>query len=287
MKKNTIAIIFLILILIVVTVIALLFFTKNESISNIKYLRLSTFDGWGGGNTYTIKCSKKCVATLSNDLYGKSTSYDVSISSSDVNKLVNDLNKYNISSWDGFNKSDDGVLDGSSFSFELTTLDGKNITAHGYMKYPKNYREVEEIIENYFSKLKFSTDKNYTIFKTKTSQYFEKEQYNEEGYIIDSQKELELFNKKFNNSIKLDDISFSENTVFIKMKSVGSGSIYMDFKSAKIVDGELVFDIEEQFPEGGIGTDDMAFWYFVAVIPNDDASLIHLNNIIKPSEENK
>ena len=57
----------------------------------------------------------------------------------ELNKIINDNEIYN---WNGFNKSDDRVLDGSGFTLIIRYNDESLINAHGYMKYPSNYKEA-------------------------------------------------------------------------------------------------------------------------------------------------
>ncbi len=68
----------------------------------------------------------------------------------ELSKIVND---YNIYEWDGFDKDEEGLMDGSSFNFEITFKDGKSIKARGYGKSPDNYRKAIDAIVELFSPL--------------------------------------------------------------------------------------------------------------------------------------
>ena len=64
-------------------------------------------------------------------------------------KLESIIKKYNVNSWDGFSGSNKDVLDGDSFSLYIQYNIG-SVSASGYMKWPKNYREFKsEIMELY------------------------------------------------------------------------------------------------------------------------------------------
>ncbi len=63
-----------------------------------------------------------------------------------LDDLANIINDYKIAKWDGFDQSDDGVLDGDGFTLRVKYDDEKSIEAHGYMKYPSNYKEVRDVI---------------------------------------------------------------------------------------------------------------------------------------------
>ncbi|MBR4555065.1 MAG: hypothetical protein IKO27_05670 [Ruminococcus sp.] len=58
--------------------------------------------------------------------------------------------EYGLRKWDGFSKSDQNVLDGSSFGFSVRYDDKSSISAHGYMRYPKNYAEVNSAFDGLF-----------------------------------------------------------------------------------------------------------------------------------------
>lgn len=70
-----------------------------------------------------------------------------------VVELETFLRENHVEKWNGFNKSDKHVMDGSGFSFSLSTMDSQFISASGYMKYPKNFNSVCEGISAIFGKI--------------------------------------------------------------------------------------------------------------------------------------
>ena len=68
----------------------------------------------------------------------------------ELEEIINDNKVYR---WNGFDKSDSSVMDGNSFSISIWDKNGDNISAHGYMMYPKNYGEITDKIESWFSKI--------------------------------------------------------------------------------------------------------------------------------------
>ena len=52
------------------------------------------------------------------------------------------LRQYDVGSWNGFDKNNKAVLDGRSFSLSVKMAEEQEISARGYMKWPKNYSEV-------------------------------------------------------------------------------------------------------------------------------------------------
>ena len=84
-------------------------------------------------------------------------------------------------------------------------------------------------------------------------------------YMIDSSDELEVFNSKFDVDLKIDDVDFENYKVFIQLEQVSSGSIDKEI-SDLLLDNQIIFIIKSN--SEGIGTDDMAMWYYVAIIPN-------------------
>ena len=122
-----------IIILVIILVIFFVFGVKKKVIiKDLKHLHLSFSNGYAM-YAYTI--------------------YDAAAEFF-ANEVINILNKYNVTSWDGFNKSDRNVLDGDSFSFSLRYDEDKEVDAHGYMRYPNNYRDVKQelidIFTNYY-----------------------------------------------------------------------------------------------------------------------------------------
>ena len=75
------------------------------------------------------------------------------ITKKEVKKIENILKKYEVYKWDGFNKSDQNVLDGNSFDISIILKNKETIRAYGYMKYPNNYREVKNELDNIFMEI--------------------------------------------------------------------------------------------------------------------------------------
>lgn len=70
-----------------------------------------------------------------------------------ADELAAFLREKKVNRWNGFQKSDRHVLDGNGFSFSLWTTEDKNISASGYMRWPRGYDEVKAGIEAIFAKL--------------------------------------------------------------------------------------------------------------------------------------
>ena len=103
--------------------------------------------------------------------------------------------------------------------------------------------------------------------------------------MLQKQKVIILNNISLKDSIaKLDiDKNYLENnSIFIQVEEVESGSVQMKLSSVSFDSNTINFSIDRNSPE--IGTDDMAFWYFVAIIPNNKLNNLNLNNWSKPSE---
>ena len=80
----------------------------------------------------------------------KAVNVSKQISVSDVDRLAKIINQYQIYQWNGFNQEDKGVMDGDGFTLHIVYEDGSIIDAHGYMKYPNNYREGHNKICSFF-----------------------------------------------------------------------------------------------------------------------------------------
>ena len=70
-----------------------------------------------------------------------------------ADELAAFLREKKVSRWNGFQKSNRHVLDGNGFSFSLWTTEDRNISASGYMRWPRGYDEVKAGIEAIFAKL--------------------------------------------------------------------------------------------------------------------------------------
>ena len=76
-------------------------------------------------------------------------------------------------------------------------------------------------------------------------------------------------------------VHFEEDTVFVKLAPASSGSIDRAVTNVKINNGNLEFEIDEDVPK--YGTDNMVTWYYVAVVPKEQAKLIKTKGFIRPS----
>lgn len=70
-----------------------------------------------------------------------------------ADKVLAVLKQYCVGRWNGFDRIEKRILDGRSFTLNVGFLSGKSIHAHGYMCWPKNYREVKEALNAAFMPL--------------------------------------------------------------------------------------------------------------------------------------
>lgn len=153
----------LIITIVIIIVVGILFFSffklfyrknKNNTIKSIKSLEYTSSDGRSSYINYKIVCNDECF--LEGKPYGlyNDDVFKFKIDDKDISLILDVLNKYHVEKWDGFDKADKHVLDGTSFSFYLTTKEGVKISAHGYMKYPNNYSEVMGELKSIFERVK-------------------------------------------------------------------------------------------------------------------------------------
>jgi len=166
MKKRVIVI----GIILVIIVIAAIFIIKNvnskndnkskdssNNAINSKIVEFSYSYGsyFGGYNEYNVYTTDEGIVHIdANGLNGSDLHIDKDVDESVLNEIDKIVNEYKIYNWDGFDKSDEDVLDGDSFEFKVSYENGKTIFAHGYMKYPDNYKEASDALINYFNSLK-------------------------------------------------------------------------------------------------------------------------------------
>lgn len=118
-------------------------------------------------------------------------------------------------------------------------------------------------------------------YELKTSEYFSHKS-DVSKYFIDSVDELKKFYEIYSDQVDVNEDYLNDKTVFIQVQEVASGSIEMKLKSVNFKDNKVNFVISED--SSSIGTGDMAFWYFVAVIPNEKIKGLDLSDWSRPSK---
>lgn len=105
---------------------------------------------------------------------------------------------------------------------------------------------------------------------------------NTNKYFIDSVAELNKFYSIYSDVLDIDKNYLENNSIFIQVELASSGSITMELSSVTFENNTVNFVVNEDYPE--IGTNDMAFWYLVAMIPNDKLSALKFDEWKRPSE---
>ena len=151
MKKEII--IGLLILVIIIIIVILKPFKKKINISDISSLHFSYSTGYAMYSSviYDINYQndKYILKIKPNEIPDEETK-EFELDENQIDEIINILSRYNVSNWNGFDKVDKNVLDGNSFTFKLKTKKGEEIYAHGYMKWPNNYREVRDELDNYF-----------------------------------------------------------------------------------------------------------------------------------------
>ncbi len=145
-----------IIVLIVVCISLFICFGKKNTkkeLKNLESLRLHYSSGYAmyAYTTYEIKKEDKYKITIKPLGIPDEEAKTYDISEEEIKKILDILNKYEVIKWDGFNKTNKDVLDGDSFSFSAKFEDGTSISAHGYVSYPENYRNVRNELEEIFN----------------------------------------------------------------------------------------------------------------------------------------
>lgn len=162
MNKKVIYLIFLTIFVIILICFIFVFIKRrvtniNEiELNNIKSMKFS----YSTGNMinayvrYNIDYKDyKYIATIKPNNISEEEAKEIEIDKNTLENIVNVLNKYKVYHWNNFHKNDKRVLDGNSFSFTLSTTDGKDIDASGYMMWPENYRNVRDELDAIFNNL--------------------------------------------------------------------------------------------------------------------------------------
>ncbi|MBQ9011362.1 MAG: hypothetical protein IJ093_01795, partial [Bacilli bacterium] len=140
MKK----VLIIIILIIVITIICFFIFRKKTSITSIQSLHISYTTGTAkySNVSYDLVCNEKCIVTIKPNNIPDKEALETEVSQEVKKEIEKVLKKYHVETWDKFNKSDQYVMDGSSFSISIDMEDNNTISASGYMKCPKNYKEV-------------------------------------------------------------------------------------------------------------------------------------------------
>lgn len=151
MKK----VIIIVFILVLIGGTSMFIFKNNNKvkITDIKYLSFYYTQGnmMNSYVKYTLTYENdKYIAEIKPNFKSEEEIKKVEIKKNDIEKIIETLKKYNVNKWNGFNKSDKYVLDGDSFSLYITFLDNTKLSASGYMMYPKNYNEVQNVLDKIF-----------------------------------------------------------------------------------------------------------------------------------------
>ena len=155
MSKKLVIFICIVLI-IIITFFAIKRINNKVDISNSELVSF-TFNrgyGLGGAINYKIYRENGNVYYEVESFTGKT--YDDSETRKEIDSVfLNDLEKIiienDIASWNGFDEADSSIEDGSGFKLEIKYVDGKEINAKGYMKYPANYKDIEKKIDDFLT----------------------------------------------------------------------------------------------------------------------------------------
>ena len=157
MKK---IILLIVLVIIIVVGIILLNKKKKENIKKepltIKHLYFYYSNGYSKDayTTYRVDYKDdKYIAVIKPYEVPSEEEITIELDNDTINKLIDVLTKYEVVSWNKFDKHDKNVLDGDSFTFNLITKEDKEISARGYMRFPKNYRDVCSELEKIFKEI--------------------------------------------------------------------------------------------------------------------------------------
>ena len=171
MKMKWVLII-LVIIIVIVVVCAVNQLSKKKEIHTMKEFYYSSSGGmaYNGNTYYKIKCKEKCILDVK--LPYKIEKRNIVISDDIVNQIIDVLNQYQVSTWDGFDKNDKNIMDGDSFTLKVSFDDKYSISAHGYMKVPKNYRDVISHISSILDPI-YENTKSNSLFELEMYDQFQ------------------------------------------------------------------------------------------------------------------
>ena len=118
-------------------------------------------------------------------------------------------------------------------------------------------------------------------YELQTHEYFSKKP-SADKYIIDSETELNKFYSIYSDKLNIDTNYLEDNSIFIQVATEGSGSTQNKLSAVTFDNNTVNFSIDRNTAE--MGTSEMAFWYFVAIIPNEQLDNLDLSSWVKPSQ---
>lgn len=148
------------LILVIAGVVILLFTlffgrAKPVKIGEIEYFHFSYSNGsMANGNvSYAMELKDGSYTASVKPLYEPEEARQFfAVDESFARELEQLLVQYKVGKWNGFNKFNKVVMDGDHFGLSVMMTDGTTLDASGYMKWPKNYPEVRDGIEELFAR---------------------------------------------------------------------------------------------------------------------------------------
>ena len=151
--KKVLLISLIIIIIIIILLVILKPFKKKKVISDLSSFHFfySTGTMINSQVYYDIEFSNnKYILKIKPNNVPEEETKEFELNENQILEIINILNKYEVFNWDGFHKNNKNVLDGDSFNLNLYTKNKDNISASGYMMWPKNYLNVKNELDNYF-----------------------------------------------------------------------------------------------------------------------------------------
>lgn len=134
--------------------------------------------------------------------------------------------------------------------------------------------------ENTNKEGKIETNKEIIKYELRTSNYVSSVP-KDIKYIIQSESELNKFYSIHSKELNIDKSHLKDNSIFIQVKQLGSGSATIKLKDVTLDNNKVNFITDINSPQ--TGTSDMAYWYLVAIIPNQKLININTSEWNKPS----
>lgn len=150
--------IILIIALLVIALSCFLIFRKRVEITSINSFYLTYTKGYAMNSyvRYELRYDEKeekWIATIKPYGIEEEKKKEVIVEEEVSKTLEKILKEYHVEKWDGFEKRDKNVLDGDSFSLSVRMENDNDISASGYMMWPKNYRDVVNKVDEIFMKI--------------------------------------------------------------------------------------------------------------------------------------
>ncbi len=125
---------------------------SDKAMDKIQHLHFSYTTGYAryASVSYSLEEDGQYTAQICPDGRPEEQTVSYVVPKDVAETIITLFRKYHVGRWNGFHKVDKHILDGRSFTLSVRFDSGSTINAHGYMRWPKHYREIRAALDRLF-----------------------------------------------------------------------------------------------------------------------------------------